>query len=336
MSLLRVALVGCGIISEIHIRAYQHHADRAKIVVCCDIDESKARDRAALVGDARATTNLAEVLADPNIDAIEVCTPHHLHTDIVVAAAKAGKHIMCQKPLAKTLEECDIMIEAAREAGVTLFYGETNYTLPAVQKAKQAIAEGRIGQLVGLQVTYGHWQGGEYLSTAWRYDPRISGGGQLLDGGIHYIAMMLAVGGPITNVNCYTARFRPELGGEDTAVLNARFAGGQLGSLFSTQAAGVWFPNSPFVAFGTEGILTIGGSHGALALHRPDQTDGPEVLIKDAPHPFFAMTGSFLDCVCDGKPNISPGEVGRESLRVVLAAYQSAQEGRDIEVAHQW
>jgi predicted dehydrogenase len=60
------------------------------------------------------------------------------------------------------------------------------------------------------------------------------------------------------------------------------------------------------------------------------------VLIKDAPHPFFAMTGSFLDCVCDGKPNISPGEVGRESLRVVLAAYQSAQEGRDIEVAHQW
>src|SRR5690606_32200877 len=125
----RVALVGCGLISESHIQAYKQHADRARITVCCDIDPAKAKERAALVGDARAVTSFDAVLADPEVDAVEICTPHHLHTEAVIAAARAGKHILCQKPLAKTIEECDAMIAAAREAGVVLFYGEITRTM---------------------------------------------------------------------------------------------------------------------------------------------------------------------------------------------------------------
>ncbi|MBC8137954.1 MAG: Gfo/Idh/MocA family oxidoreductase, partial [Fibrella sp.] len=142
MNHLNVALVGCGIISEDHIRAYSKHPERARIVVCCDIDAEKAASRAALVGDARAVTDLDEVLADPDVHAIEVCTPHHIHADAVIAAARAGKHILCQKPLARTLEECDAMIAAAESAGVVLFYGEMNRTLPAVLRAKEVIAGG--------------------------------------------------------------------------------------------------------------------------------------------------------------------------------------------------
>jgi predicted dehydrogenase len=331
MEQLRVALVGCGLISGSHIRAYQKHADRARITVCCDINRAKAEKAAELVGaDARVVTSLEEVLSAPDVDAVEILTPHHLHAEAVIAAARAGKHILCQKPLAKTLKECDAMIAATEASGVTLFYGESNRTMPAAEMSKRAVAEGRVGHLIGIQATYAHWQGGEYLSTAWRYDPQITGGGQLLDGGIHYIDLMRNVGGPARSVSCFTTRFRPELGGEDTAVVNVRFAGGHLGTLFSSQAAGVWLPDATFAVFGTEGVLTLGGPHGALALHRPDLPGRREVLLQEGGDGFAAMIGRYLDTVLDGAPNPSPATEGRENLRFVLAAYESARLGREV------
>jgi len=219
---------------------------------------------------------------------------------------------------------------------VVLYYGETNRTMTAAQAMKQALDVGRIGQLTGVQATYAHWQGGKYLSTAWRYDPQIAGGGQLLDGGIHYIDLMLHLGGPIQSVACFTTRFRPELGGEDTAVVNARFEGGQLGALFSSQATGVWFPGASFVAFGTEGVLTIGGPFGgqqaALSLHRADLPGQRAVLLEAHDDSFAVMIGRYLDTVLNGAANPSPGEVGRANLRVVLAAYESARLGREVRV----
>ena len=330
MTFLRVALVGCGLISEAHIRAYEHYLERARITICCDLDLEKATQRAKTIAGARAVSSLDAVLADPDVDAIEICTPHHLHSDIAIAAARAGKHILCQKPLAKTLAECDAMIAAAQAAGVVLYYGETNRTMPAAEAMKQAVDAGRIGRLTGVQATYAHWQGGKYLSTAWRYDPQIAGGGQLLDGGIHYIDLMLHLGGPIQSVTCFTTRFRPELGGEDTAVVNARFDGGQLGTLFSSQATGIWFPGASFVAFGTAGVLILGGQHGALSLHRPDLPDQRAVLLEAHEDLFVVMIGRYLDTVLDGAANPAPGEIGRENLRVVLAAYESVRLGREV------
>jgi predicted dehydrogenase len=224
------------------------------------------------------------------------------------------------------------MISAAGESGVVLFYGETNRTMPAAVEAKRAVDQGRIGQLIGVQATYAHWQGGRYLSTAWRYDPEITGGGQLLDGGIHFIDLMLHIGGPARSLTCLTTRFRPELGGEDTAVVNVRFEGGHLGSLFSSQAAGLWFPGPTFAAFGTEGVLTLGGPHGTLVLHRPDLTGRCEVLLESGGDSFAQMIGRYLDTVLEGAPNPSPGEVGRDDLRFVLAAYASARLGREVEI----
>jgi predicted dehydrogenase len=331
MNYLRVALVGCGIISEDHIRGYRQHADRARIVVCCDIDRSRAEQRAALVGpDTRAQTSYEAVLADPAVDAVELCTPHHLHRDAVVAAARAGKQILCQKPLAKTLEDCDVMIAAANAAGVTLFYAEMNRTLPAAVLARTTIDAGRIGTPIGVQATAAHWQGGDYLTTSWRYDPAVSGGGQLLDGGIHAVDLMMHLGGPIRSVSCFTTRFRPELGGEDTSVLNTRFAGGGLGALFSSQAAGMWLPGPHFTAFGTEGALALGGPGGALVLHRPDLPDRHEVLLERNGDPFAAMIGRYLDVVLDGAPNPAPASLGKETLRVILAAYESVRLGREV------
>ena len=143
---------------------------------------------------------------------------------------------------------------------------------------------------------------------------------------------MLHLGGPIQSVTCFTTQFRPELGGEDTAVVNARFAGGQLGTRFSSQAAGVWLPGASFVAFGTEGMLAIGSPPSALSLHHGDLPDLWEVLHEAHEDPFAVMIGRYLDTVQNGAANPSPGEVGRENLRVVLGAYESARLGREVQL----
>lgn len=333
MTLFRVALVGCGLISESHIRAYKQHADRARITICCDVDPEKAATRAAQVEGARAVTSYEAVLADPDVDAVELCIPHHLHAEAVIAAARAGKQILCQKPLGRTIAECDAMISAAHEAGVTLYYGEMNHTVQAAIEARKAIEAGRIGHLIGIQATYAHWQGGRYLSTPWRYNPALSGGGQLIDGGIHYINLIRHIGGEIESVMCITTSFRPELGAEDTAVLNLRFKDGHLGSCFASHASGISSPYPTLLALGTEGMLAYGGHQGVLTLHRKDLPDGRTVLLEQTEDPFTVMIGRYLDTVCDGAPNPSPGEVGREDLRVVLAAYASAQSGREVRLS---
>jgi UDP-N-acetyl-2-amino-2-deoxyglucuronate dehydrogenase len=225
------------------------------------------------------------------------------------------------------------MIAAADTAGVVLFYGEMNRTLPAAVLARQMIDEGRIGTLVGIQARAAYWQGGQYMTTDWRYDPAITGGGQLLDGGIHAVDLMLQIGGPIDAVSCLATRFRPELGGEDTAVVNARFRSGALGSLFTSQAVGAWLPEANCIAFGTEGALTLGGNQGALVLHRHDLPDRRQPLLEKNGDPFAVMAGRYLDTVLGATENPSPGRVGRENLAVVLAAYESADKGREVEVA---
>ena len=330
MKKLNIALVGCGHISIEHIQAYLKVPERASVRVCCDIDLAKATQRAAMVEGARAVVELDQVLNDPTIDAVDICTPHHLHSDTVIAAANSGKHIICQKPLAKTLSECDAMISAAERAGTVLYYGEMNQMLPSVTKAAEMVAENRIGKLVGVQGTFAFWQGGDILSTAWRYDPEVTGGGQLLDSGIHCIAMMLKIAGPIESVSCLTTRFRQELGGEDTSSLTFRFKAGHLGTLFASQAAGTWVPQPNLTIWGSEGALTLGGPLGALVLHRPDHKDRQEVVIADRTNAFDSMIGGFLDATLDGATNASPGEVGRENLQVVLAAYKSAKTGKVV------
>jgi predicted dehydrogenase len=329
--MLRVAIVGCGLISGQHIRAYARFPERARIVVCCDPVRERAEAAAELAGGARVVTDLAEVLADPEVQSVDLLTPHHLHIAGVEAAAEAGKHILCQKPLARTLEECDRMIAAAERAGVHLFYGEISRTSPVAVAAKRAVDEGRIGRIVGLQGTYSNWQTGSYLQTAWRYDPALSGGGQLLDGGVHVLDYLMHLGGPIAGVMCHTTRFREELGGEDTATLSLRFEGGHLGTLLSSHASATWMPEAYAVAFGTDALLVLGGRHGALTLH-PRGGGEPEVLAVERGDSFASMIEAYLGVVLDGNPSPSPARLGRETLEVVLAAYQSAEERREVSI----
>ncbi|HZP84373.1 MAG TPA: Gfo/Idh/MocA family oxidoreductase [Chthonomonadaceae bacterium] len=335
MERLKVALVGCGIISGNHIEGFRRNAERARIVACCDTEGEKARKAVEAVGEseARAVTDYAEVLADPEIQAVDLCLPHHLHAEMAIAAARAGKHILCEKPLALTPEDCDRMAAAAREAGVVLMHGENLRTAESVEKAAELIRAGRVGTLVGLQATYAHWQP-ERLNQDWRARPGESGGGHLIDGGIHYIDVLRHLGGEIAAVQAMMTRFRPELGAEseDTAVLNFRYAGGHLGQLFATHASRGRGASSMLTVFGTEGCLSLDafGSTHSVTLFSPGQPPEQCVERKQWQESFAREIAHFLDVVQKGEPLRATPEDGRENLRVVLAAYESARTGREV------
>jgi predicted dehydrogenase len=337
MTRLNVAIVGCGDISGAHLRAYRFHAERVCVAACCDTVRERAEKAATQAGGdtPQIVTDYAALLADPDIDAVDLCLPHHLHAAATLAAAKAGKAILCEKPLARNPEECDTMILTAREAGVTLMHGEPMRTAGNVEQAAALVREGVIGNLVGLQAAFAYWQRAE-LNREWRGSAAESGGGHLMDGGIHIVDVLRQVGGEVAAVHAMTNELRPELGVgcEDIAILNLRYAAGPLGQLFACHAARGRGAAPLLTVFGTEGCLTLDayGEGRGLVLFRPGQ---PEEVVNTEHswhHGYERLIGHFLDVVQQGVPLRATPEDGRENVRLILAAYESARTGREVAV----
>ncbi|CEK15047.1 predicted dehydrogenase [Chthonomonas calidirosea] len=340
--MLQIALVGCGVIAPQHIAAFAKQYERATLSVFCDLDMEKA-DRARahyekLLGKSvgsRIVASYEEVLADSTVDAVDLCLPHHLHAEYAIAAARAGKHILCEKPLANTLEDCDRMIAAAREAGVVLFHGENMRLDPVVNRAAELIHEGRIGIVTGLQQTYAHWQP-EAMNRGWRARPEEAGGGQLMDAAIHHVDILRHVGGEIVQVQAMTTQHRPELGpeSEDTGVLNFRFDRGHLGQLFAGHATRNRGGSPLLTVFGTEGSLTLEAFWPRRGLVWFPANNEPQVLIEHHhwQESFDAEIAHFLDVLLEGVPLRATPEEGRRNVEIILAAYTSARTGRLVEV----
>lgn len=335
MTRLNVAIVGCGDISGAHLRAYRHHAERVRVAACCDTVQERAEKAAAQTGDdaPKMVTDYAAVLQDPEIDAVDLCLPHHLHAAAAIAAAQAGKAIFCEKPLARDPEECDAMIRAAQAAGVVLMHGEPMRTAGNVEQAAKLVREGAVGTLVGLQAAFAYWQRAE-LNQEWRGKMAESGGGHLMDGGIHIVDVLRQIGGDAAAVHAMTNELRPELGvgSEDIAILNLRYKAGHLGQLFACHATRGRGAAPLLTIFGSEACLTVDayGEGRGLVLFRPGK---PEEVLNPEPswrHGYERLVGHFLDVVQNGETLRATPEDGRENVRLILAAYESARTGREV------
>ncbi|HEV2473034.1 MAG TPA: Gfo/Idh/MocA family oxidoreductase [Chthonomonadales bacterium] len=335
MPQLNVAIIGCGLISGQHIRALRNCAERARISVCCDPDKEKADRAADLAGaenHARAVQDYEAVLQCDEVDAVCLLLPHHLHAQASIQAALAGKHILCEKPLALTPSEIDEMADAASRNGVVLYHGENMRLSLAAELAAAIVKEGRLGTVVGVQGTYAHWQWEAY-NRDWRTRKEEAGGGHLIDGAIHYVDMLRHIGGDISAVHAMMAQYRPELGAEaeDTGVLNLRYSAGHLGQLFASHASRGRAASSAVSVFGTEGCLSLdayGQNRGLV--YFPHGAE-PEVIVQQQAwaDTFDRQASHFLDVVLDGAPLKAIPHDARENLKVVLAAYQSAASGRE-------
>lgn len=145
---IRVAIIGCGGISRGHARGYLQSPDLFEVVACCDERGELAEERAQQLGAKFVTADYREVIASDDVDAVDICLPHHLHAEVAIAAAQAGKHVLVEKPIANTLDEANAMIEAAKKSGVVLMVAHNERYMPVYRKAKELVEQGIQDRLV--------------------------------------------------------------------------------------------------------------------------------------------------------------------------------------------
>src|SRR5690554_6060377 len=186
MARLKVGIVGAGSIADLHAEGYKNEP-RAEIVAVCDRDEDRAIKRSLDWGASAYYTNYAEMLKDPNIDAVEILTPHYLHATQIIDALRAGKHVLVERPIALTLEEANQVIQVARQSGKVLQAFEPCLFYKPLLDARSLIDAGEIGKLSSLQssAVIGKsesdiWNFGESSDQLWRFDPQFSGGSPML------------------------------------------------------------------------------------------------------------------------------------------------------------
>jgi predicted dehydrogenase len=340
---LRIGLIGCGNITHAHVEGWKTLAGRAVIGALADISEENARRRAAQIGHAATIyTDYHDLLADSEIDAVDIALPHHLHRDAIVAAAQAGKHLMGEKPLCLTLDEAADIACAVRESGVTMMAAHNQLFFPSVLQAKQMIASGDLGEIYmihsldcgarrrSLSPDKSTW--GETVrpsTTSWRSDPEKMGGGELIDTGYHptYRLLFLAGEKP-SEVAAMLGTYRLPLQREDTANVLVTFENSMAGMIFSS-----WGMRAPGAR---PTLFNVMGEAGQLwgeidkLYYQPVGFHSPatvEYANWDYGRSFAAEMAHFVDAIEGGfEPYHSVSEA-TETLRVILAAYRSAEEG---------
>ncbi|MDX6253960.1 MAG: hypothetical protein QOJ11_294 [Frankiales bacterium] len=333
MTQLGVCVVGAGFWAEnMHLPALQQIPG---VTVTCVVaaTETSARATAAKFGIARWSTDFRDAVAAPDVQVVDVVAPPFIHHDAVVAAAEAGKHAICIKPLGRTVTEAASMVDAADRAGTRLFYAENVPFIPAVQEARRLVSAGTIGEVYRVKACEGI--GAPHAD--WFFDPVLSGGGALLDMAVHSIEFCrFFAGAPVASVYADAGTFvwADRTPAEDTAVLTLRFDNGVLGQCEdSWSLSGAM--DSRFEVFGTEGRILIDNLH-----RQPIQVVGPAAREQAAgwtyPLPIpglvadghLAMLTHFVDCIRDGSGSLSEGRVGIDVLQVIESAHRSVATGR--------
>uniref|UniRef100_A0A942YAM9 Gfo/Idh/MocA family oxidoreductase n=1 Tax=Neobacillus citreus TaxID=2833578 RepID=A0A942YAM9_9BACI len=326
---IRVGLIGGGGIATFHITGYREHADTITIGAVADAVPATAEARGAELG-VPAFTDYREMLERADIDAVDICLPHHLHRDAIVAAARAGKHVLCEKPLCLTPEEAADVESAVREAGVTLMCAHNQLFMPAVAKAKELIDDGALGTVYEVRTTDSFRNEFDPSNMGWRAHASTSGGGELIDTGYHpsYLLMHLAGGVPVSATAMLSTHRLGFMEGEDSAQCLFRFDNGAVGQLVTSWAYEPAAGTERFSVVGELGSLTSDGTTLRWDLH--DTSGAPtvsETVTFEAVDTFSAEIAAFGRCLRDGTRPIHTEQEGLAVLGMILAAYEGARTG---------
>lgn len=341
-------IVGCGMIAGFHAKAVTDIRG-AKVVAAFD-QVPAAVERFASQAGCTGYDKLADMLADESVDVVTICTPSGAHLEPAIAAAKAGKHVIVEKPLEITPARCNKIIKACEDNGVVLSTIFPSRFHESSQLMKKAIEKGRFGRLT-MGDAYVKWYRTQeyYDSGAWRGTWKLDGGGALMNQAIHSVDLLVWLMGPVVSVTARTATLAHEnIEVEDVAVANLEFENGALGVIEATTAA---YP-------GYLKRIEIHGSAGSAVLEEEDikawdfakETKADKELKKrmlgktktggGAADPsaigHHGHTQQFKDVLKAIKSGGTPAVDGREGLRsveVIAAIYKSAKTGRTVKLA---
>ena len=334
MGRVRVALIGCGGIANGHIQAYRRMAEQCELVYCVDVDEARARAFAEQ-GRCRWATDYRAVLDE--VDAVDICTPPHLHAPMAIAAAERGKHVLTEKVMAITWEQADEMIRVAEANRVKLMVAYVTRFDPIWQRLHRAVAEGAAGRAYLVTCRTEHAPALASWRASWETFPM----GCLLSHGCHYVDQMIWHFGDIVAASSMgTNSVRGAgLAREDTAVATFRFANGMLGNFVCSWAATHTNLYIEFNVYGTEGFLHL--TYGGDGVRRLERYVGRKVEtlyefdprqpgLDTGPKNFVGECEHFIDCIVNDREPLTNGREARKSMAAILAAYEGDDTDRIV------
>jgi predicted dehydrogenase len=326
---VKVGLVGGGGITRAHVKGYLAHADKIVVTAVADVVEEAANTRAAELS-AQPYTDYRRMIATADVDAVDICLPHHLHADAIIAAAEAGKHVLCEKPLCLTVEEAQRVAAAVRANQVTLMCAHNQLFFPSVAKAKELLDSGILGTVYEVRTTDSFHNDFDPSNMGWRASAKTSGGGELIDTGYHptYLLLHLADAQPVEATAFLSTHRLKFMEGEDSAQVLVRFANGVVGQMVTSWAYDPAPGTEKFSVVGELGSLT-GTSNSVTYRLRSGQEETFEFPEVDA---FVAEIGDFADCLREGKRPLHTEVEGIAVLGVLLAAYEGARTGTIAQV----
>jgi predicted dehydrogenase len=347
--MLGCAIVGCGMIARFHAKALAE-VPGTRLVALVSRNPANARNLAEAVGvRCDSYTDLGPVLARSDVQIVIVTTPSGAHLEPAVAAAKAGKHVVVEKPLEITLERCDQIIQTCERNQVqlcTIFpsrFGDANQAL------KAAVDAGRFGRLTLAETTCKWWRPQSYYDEGgWKGTNALDGGGALMNQAIHNVDLLSWLMGSVTHINGFTATLAHErIEVEDTAVACLRFANGALGVIQATTSVHPGFPKT----------IAVHGDRGSAVIEQEDVLHWeftPEIAEDLATKERFAQKvgasggssnpaaishvgharqlADFVRAIQTGTKPLIDGREGRKAVEIILGIYRSAETGRTVEI----
>jgi predicted dehydrogenase len=319
---IRIGLIGAGSIAGAHVAGILRNPGKAVLAAVSDPIEEAAAKRAGDTG-AAIYSDYRTMLAEADIDAVDICLPHHLHRDAIVAAAEAGKHVLCEKPLCLTPEEARSIAYAVERSGITVMCAHNQLFLPAVAKAKELLESGVLGKVYEVRTTDSFFNDFTPENMGWRASAATSGGGELIDTGYHptYLMLHLAGGVPIEATAMLSRHRLQFMEGEDSAQVLVRFDNGVIGSLVTSWAYEASANTERFSAVGELGSLYSDGTTLSYRLRGQE----PVTLAFEPVHEFAAEIAHFADSLANGTRPLHTHKEGTEVLGIILAAYESAK-----------
>ena len=341
---LGFGLLGAGLVAPFHARSLKD-ARGGRLVAICDSNRERAQKLAASFP-ATLYGDLADMLADPAVDVVNVLTPNHLHHDAVLACARAGKHVITEKPPAMSLAETDEMIEACRRAGVKFACTVQCRVRKAVQAVKRAIDEGRFGKILHADAYMKFYRTEQYYhSDAWRSSRR-SGAGVTVQHAFHYIDLLNYLAGPFASVEARMNNLsHPSVKLEDTLLAFVDYASGAQGVV---QASTAMYPGTDIriEVNGTDGTAIVVGERIDTWKLREEKPEDAEIRRISGAAPGTGATGpadfgyqdhqiviqDLIDSIPADREPVIPVTAVRGTVESVLAMYQSAARRRKVEL----
>ena len=343
--MINIGIIGCGKIAQVrHIPEYAENPD-AKLAAFFSPNRARAQEQADKYG-GKVYDTAEALLADPDIDAVSICAANYAHAELSIQALNAGKHVLCEKPMATTLADCEAMVECAKKNGKFLMIGHNQRLAKAHMEAKRLIDEGLIGDIITFRTSFGHG-GPETWSISpgknvWFFDTKKAAMGVMADLGVHKTDLIQYLTGQRvvrTTARLVTLDKRGEdgelIGVDDNAVCIYEMSGGAFGTMTASWTYYGAEDNST-VLYGTKGIMRIydDPAH-SIVVKLADgtmQTYDVEQIQTNDNQTKSGVIDLWVDCLKNNRaPEIS-GESALYAMRAVFASIESSQTGKTVEI----